>query len=54
MQKEGYATFNSTTQAWDYDYTALQGSWTSFVQVRFFIFKLFFKLFCYFSKLIIK
>ena len=33
MQQNGYAEYNETCQEWSYDFTALQGSWTSFVQV---------------------
>lgn len=32
MQENGFATFDNSTQAWTYDFTALQGSWTTFVQ----------------------
>lgn len=34
MQENGYATKDTVTQAWVYDFTGLQGSWTSFIQVR--------------------
>lgn len=32
MQTHGFATYNATSEAWLYDYTALQGSWANFVQ----------------------
>ena len=33
MQTNGYATKDPATQQWTYDFTALQGSWTTYVQV---------------------
>lgn len=32
MQENGFAEYNTSTQSWEYDYTALQGAWTEFVQ----------------------
>lgn len=32
MRQNDFATFNSTTNEWTYDYTGLQGSWTTFIQ----------------------
>jgi hexosaminidase len=34
MQKNGYATQDSVSGEWVYDFTGLQGSWTSYIQVR--------------------
>ena len=33
MQENGYAEYDSSSQNWSYNFTALQGSWTSFIQV---------------------
>ena len=32
MRENGFATYDSEYYEWDYDFTALQGDWTSFVQ----------------------
>lgn len=32
MQSNGFASYNASSQAWEYDFTGLQGSWAVFVQ----------------------
>ena len=33
MQQNDFATYNTTTEVWSYDFTGLQGSWASYAQV---------------------